>query len=271
METTMTIHQPRLHTPSPISAIPRPNRYHLGDPFAKRLLNASMDQKARRLAYLLAYATARRTSEWHGAVVPQPHEGHAAPFAELIAAAGLSASNCNRPVTDGIAGLAAAGLLERLDLECSNRDWLHWRWNDDVHDALFNSERWGSCDVAWLRICRTPLDYLLHGCAFHGRWASIPRHRGQPFHASGSLAGGCRGSGSTGRVRRFQFGRALAHALAGKGPPVSVVDEAAQARIGQGRIADGLVPVLYRKVAGDDRGAAAVAVFEDFQQVAPFG
>ena len=78
-------------------------------------------------------------------------------------------------------------------------------------------------------------------------------------------------SGLTGWVKRFQFGRALAHALAGKGQPVSVMDESVQNSIGQGRIADGLVPVLDRELAGDDRGAAAVAVFEDFQQVAPFG
>ena len=38
--------------------------------------------------------------------------------------------------------------------------------------------------------------------------------------------------------------------------------------IGQGRIADGLVPMLDGQLAGDDGGGAAVPVFEDFQQVA---
>ena len=108
-------------------------------------------------------------------------------------------------------------------------------------------------------------------CVFHGRWASIPRHRGQPFHASGSLTDLCMESFSTHRVKRFQFARALPHALACEGQPVGVMDEAVQDGIGQGRIADGLVPVLHRELAGDNRGAAAVAVFEDFQQVASFG
>ncbi len=107
-------------------------------------------------------------------------------------------------------------------------------------------------------------------CVFHGRWAPIPRHRGQPFHASGSLTDWCMESGSARRVKRFQCSRALTHALAGKGQPVRVVDEAVQDGIGQGRIADRFVPVLHRELTGNDRGAAAVAVFEDFQQVAPF-
>ena len=37
--------------------------------------------------------------------------------------------------------------------------------------------------------------------------------------------------------------------------------------IGEGRVADGLVPVLDGQLACDDCGGAAVAVFEDFQQV----
>ena len=37
--------------------------------------------------------------------------------------------------------------------------------------------------------------------------------------------------------------------------------------IGQGRIADGFVPVLDGQLAGDDGRGAAVAVFEDFQEV----
>ena len=37
--------------------------------------------------------------------------------------------------------------------------------------------------------------------------------------------------------------------------------------VGQGWVAGGLVPVLDGKLAGDDCGGAAVAVFEDFQEV----
>ena len=75
--------------------------------------------------------------------------------------------------------------------------------------------------------------------------------------------------GSTRWVKRFHCGRALPHAFAGKGQPVSVMDKAVQDGIGQGRIADGLVPVFDRELAGDDHGAAAVAIFEDLQQVTP--
>ena len=38
--------------------------------------------------------------------------------------------------------------------------------------------------------------------------------------------------------------------------------------IGQGRVADGFVPVLDGQLACDDGGGAAMTVFEDFQQVA---
>ena len=37
--------------------------------------------------------------------------------------------------------------------------------------------------------------------------------------------------------------------------------------VGQGWVAGGLMPVLDRQLAGDNCGGAAVAVFEDFQQV----
>lgn len=76
-------------------------------------------------------------------------------------------------------------------------------------------------------------------------------------------------SDSTRRVKRFHYGRALPHAFAGKGQPVSVMDKAVQDGIGEGRITDGFVPMLDRELAGDDRGAATVAVFEDLQQVTP--
>jgi hypothetical protein len=70
-------------------------------------------------------------------------------------------------------------------------------------------------------------------CVFHGRWASIPRHRGQPFHASGSLADLSMESGSACRVKWFHCSGALAHAFAGKGQSVSVMDKpvAGQSRL----------------------------------------
>lgn len=49
---------------------------------------------------------------------------------------------------------------------------------------------------------------------------------------------------------------------------MGVVDEAVQDGVSQGGIADGLMPVLDWKLAGDDGRAAAMAIFEDFQQIA---
>ena len=49
---------------------------------------------------------------------------------------------------------------------------------------------------------------------------------------------------------------------------MGVMDEAIQDGVSQGGIADGVVPVLDRELAGDDGGAAAMAIFEDFQQIA---
>ena len=46
------------------------------------------------------------------------------------------------------------------------------------------------------------------------------------------------------------------------------MDEAVEDSIRQRRIADGLMPMLDRGLAGDDGGAAAMAVCEDFQQIA---
>ena len=48
---------------------------------------------------------------------------------------------------------------------------------------------------------------------------------------------------------------------------MGVMDEAVQDCVSQGWIADGLMPVLDRKLTGDDGRAAAMAVFENFQQI----
>ena len=49
---------------------------------------------------------------------------------------------------------------------------------------------------------------------------------------------------------------------------MGVVDEAVEDGVGEGRIADDLVPVLDRHLAGDDGGGAPVAVVDDLEQVA---
>jgi hypothetical protein len=44
--------------------------------------------------------------------------------------------------------------------------------------------------------------------------------------------------------------------------------QAVKERVGQRRITQGLMPVLDRQLAGDNRGSAIMAVFDDLQQVA---
>jgi hypothetical protein len=43
------------------------------------------------------------------------------------------------------------------------------------------------------------------------------------------------------------------------------VDETIENGIGQGRIPDGLIPVLYWKLAGDDRGSCVITIFQEFE------
>jgi len=144
-----------------------------------------------------------------------------------------------------------------------------------VAEAIAENAAWycwhASRRQAMLEACWEKAGAFVHQqCVFHGRWALIPRHRGQPFHASGSLADWLIESGSTRWVKRFPRARALAHAFADKGQPVSVMDEPIENGVSNGRLPDCFVPMLDRELAGDDRGAAAVSVFKDFQQVAPF-
>lgn len=49
---------------------------------------------------------------------------------------------------------------------------------------------------------------------------------------------------------------------------VRLMDQAVEDGIGQGRVADGGMPVRHGQLAGDDGRAAAMAVIDDFQQVA---
>ena len=76
------------------------------------------------------------------------------------------------------------------------------------------------------------------------------------------------GSGLRAEVKGFRG--SSSHAFAGELQSVGVVDETIQDGVRHGGIADGLVPMLDRELAGDDGGAAAVTVLEDFQQIAPF-
>ncbi len=57
----------------------------------------------------------------------------------------------------------------------------------------------------------------------------------------------------------------FAHGVALEGNLVGVVDQPVKDRIGEGRLANRLMPVLDRQLAGDDRGSAVIAIFEEFQ------
>lgn len=74
-----------------------------------------------------------------------------------------------------------------------------------------------------------------------------------------------------GWVKRFEPGRALSHAFPNEGQPMGVVDEPVQDGVGQGRVPDGLVPMLDRELTGDDGRASAMSVLEDLKQVASLG
>ena len=49
---------------------------------------------------------------------------------------------------------------------------------------------------------------------------------------------------------------------------MGVVDDAVEDGIGDGGVGDDVVPVLYIDLTGEDGGAAAVAVVENFEQIA---
>ena len=62
-----------------------------------------------------------------------------------------------------------------------------------------------------------------------------------------------------------------AHAFAGELDAVGVVDEPVQNGVSIGRIADYFVPSVDWKLGGNHRGAASVALLEDFQKIVSGG
>src|SRR5258708_27632967 len=64
------------------------------------------------------------------------------------------------------------------------------------------------------------------------------------------------------------FGRLLlAQTVALELQAMGVVDDPVKDGVGEGGLADQVVPAVDRDLAGDQRGAAAVAFFDDFQHV----
>ncbi len=68
---------------------------------------------------------------------------------------------------------------------------------------------------------------------------------------------------------RQWLGLALAHGLPFEGDAVGVVHQPVEDGIGQRWIADERMPMLDGELAGDERGALAIAVIEQFQEVMP--
>src|SRR5215471_10469802 len=59
----------------------------------------------------------------------------------------------------------------------------------------------------------------------------------------------------------------LAQTVTSELQSVSIVDDAVEDGVGQGRLANQVVPAVDWDLASDQRGAAAVTVFKDFQQI----
>lgn len=90
------------------------------------------------------------------------------------------------------------------------------------------------------------------------------------------MMGGRRGRGFQGvrtrcRVKRFALGLELAQALAGEFDTVDVMDQPVEDGVGEGWVADDVMPGVDGELAGDDCRGASVAVLEDLEQVAALG
>ena len=79
------------------------------------------------------------------------------------------------------------------------------------------------------------------------------------------------GSGVGVCVKSLIAGVLLSHAFSGELKAVSVVNEAIQDGVAERWVADNVVPMFNRDLAGDDGRGATVAIIEDLQTVAPFG
>ena len=88
--------------------------------------------------------------------------------------------------------------------------------------------------------------------------------------SGGRVADGGICSSLFGGVNRRVSGRLFAHAFSCDVEAVGVVDETAESRVGESRIADDFVPLLDRNLACDDNRGALVTIFEDFEKIALF-
>ena len=79
------------------------------------------------------------------------------------------------------------------------------------------------------------------------------------------------GSGVWDDVKSLIAGVLLSHAFSGELKAVSIVNEAVEDGVGDGRVADDVMPMFDGDLAGDDRRATAMAVVNDLEKIAPFG
>src|SRR6266851_8391960 len=86
-------------------------------------------------------------------------------------------------------------------------------------------------------------------------WGGAVDPRGRSGHGR-SCSGAFGGNEVTAQGRPFEF------------DPVYAVDDAIEDRVGQGGIADHLMPAVDRHLAGDEQRAALVAVVDDLEQIA---
>ena len=63
------------------------------------------------------------------------------------------------------------------------------------------------------------------------------------------------------------FGGQFSYAVSLQDQAMGVVDEPIQDGVGDGRIGDQFVPVLYGELAGHDGGGASMPVVEDLQEI----
>ena len=72
-------------------------------------------------------------------------------------------------------------------------------------------------------------------------------------------------------VKGAGLGSSFSHAFSRELKSVGVVHEAVEDSVGERRVADDVVPALDGDLAGDDRGCAPMAIFDDLEQIAALG
>ena len=118
-----------------------------------------------------------------------------------------------------------------------------------------------------LRQCKCPLR-IPRKLATHSsaKWPVVPTDgSGLPERSGAALTLGLVVESHT------SLGVEFSHGFASQRDAVSIMHEPVEDGVVVGGFADRFVPVLDRQLAGDQGGSALVAVFEDFQQIAPLG